>query len=312
MYDLSIVVPVYRCADTLELLHQQLVDSLSSRSITWELVLVNDCCPENSWEVITKLVGDNNNVRGLDLSRNFGQHAAITAGLSKVSGKRVVVMDGDLQDQPKEIPKLLSKAEEGYEVVLAKRVNRKDKFIKRIFSKLFYSVLSFLTGQYHNAEVANFGCYDKKVINAVLSMGDMSRSFPLFVHWAGFKTIEIEVEHARREIGETSYTFRKAMSLAVSSMISFSDKPLKLTVYIGLILSLLAGIVAVLYFIGAIKGMFTVQGWATMVISVWLLGGLNILIIGVVGLYVSKIFEQTKNRPIYIISNDTSLGNSRD
>ncbi|MGL1890235.1 MAG: glycosyltransferase family 2 protein [Spirochaetaceae bacterium] len=309
MYDLSIVVPVYKCAGTIEILRERLDESLTDKNISWELILVNDCCPENSWEIIQKLTNDFVNVRGLNLSRNFGQHAAITAGLSVIKGDKVVVMDGDLQDRPEEIPKLIAKSNEGFDVVLARRVDRKDNIIKKMSSRLFYYTMSKLTGQKYDSTIANFGCYNKKVIEAVLSMGDMSRSFQLFVNWVGFKTAKVDVEHSMREIGETTYTFRKSVSLALNSMISFSNKPLKITVNIGLFLSVVAVIIGLFYFIGALKGLFLVQGWATMVISMWFLGGLTILILGVVGLYISKIFEQTKNRPIFIISEDTSKRN---
>lgn len=301
MIELSIVVPVYGCRDSLEPLHRRIVDALKDVCPTWELLLVNDASFDEAWPLITDLVDRDSRIIGLDLSRNFGQHSAINAGLEYASGDRIVVMDCDLQDRPEEIPRLLAKSREGYEVVLARRKRRKDSFVKKLMSRLFHRVMRFLTGQDHDPSVANFGCYERKVIEAVLSMGDVSRSFPLFVRWVGFSQVYVDVEHAQRQYGESTYTFRKAMKLAVGAMMTFSDRPLRMVVTLGLWMSFVAGMVALGYFVGAIRGAFEVEGWATVVISIWLLAGLVIMIQGVIGIYVAKIFDQTKQRPLYIV-----------
>jgi len=299
--DLSIVVPVYGCIKSLAPLLERTTKALDNQNIDWELILVNDGSKDDAWKKISELAGLDSRVSGVDLSRNFGQHAAITAGLSLVKGDRIIVMDCDLQDRPEEIPTLYSKAKEGYEVVLARRHDRKDKFLKKLSSRIFYSFLSWLTDQEYDPAIANFGCYDRKVIEAVLNVGDKARSFPLFVRWVGFKTVTVDVQHEFREFGQTTYTFRKSISFALNSMLSFSDRLLKITAKIGLFISVISGVAALYYFIGAVRGIFEVQGWATLVISIWMLGGINILIVGIVGLYISRIFEQTKDRPIFII-----------
>ncbi|MFC1529276.1 glycosyltransferase family 2 protein [Gemmatimonadota bacterium] len=312
MLDLSIVVPVFGCAECLPMLRQRIAQTLDDNKVDWELILVNDGSQDGAWDIILSITGQDNRVRGIDLSRNFGQHAAITAGLAHVSGHRIVVMDCDLQDRPEEIPVLLSKSKEGYEVVLARRVARQDSYLKRLFSRFFYRILNWLTGQEYDPAVANFGCYNRKVIEAVLAMGDKARSFPLFVNWVGFHTVSVDVTHASRELGRSTYTFRKSLALALNSMLTFSDRPLRMTVQFGLILSIIAGLVAIWYLIGAVQGAFAVQGWATLVISVWLLGALNILIIGIIGLYISKIFEQSKQRPLFIVRESTDIRRDKD
>lgn len=301
MVELSIVVPVYGCRESLEPLYLRIAAALKDTASDWELLLVNDGSADNAWPVIGELVERDSRVIGLDLSRNFGQHSAINAGLEHASGERVIVMDCDLQDRPEEIPHLLEASRAGNEVVLARRKNRKDGFVKKLTSRAFHKVLRFLTGQEYDSSVANFGCYDRKVIDAVLSMGDVSRSFPLFVRWVGFSQTYVDVQHAQREYGQSTYTFRKAMKLAVGAMMTFSDRPLRMVVTLGLWISLVAGVVAFGYFLGALRGAFDVEGWATVVISIWLLAGLIIMIQGVIGLYVAKIFDQTKRRPLFIV-----------
>jgi polyisoprenyl-phosphate glycosyltransferase len=301
MIDLSIVVPVYGCELSLKPLRDRVASSLEGITQSWELILVNDGSTDGGWETISELVHEGDRIIGIDLSRNFGQHSAINAGLEYSSGRYVVVMDCDLQDRPEEIPRLWSAAQQGFDVVVARRENRKDPIVKRFLSLVFHRAMGFLTGQQFDPAVANFGCYQRRVIDAVLAMGDVSRSFPLFVRWVGFPTTAVDVQHDRREFGSTTYSFRKGLKLALGAMMTFSDRPLRMVVSLGLWLSMAAGVVAFGYFVGAIRGAFEVEGWATVVISIWLLAGIVIMIQGVVGLYVSKIFDQTKERPLYVV-----------
>jgi polyisoprenyl-phosphate glycosyltransferase len=298
---LSIVIPVYGCAGCLDELVSRLAKVLQDVASTWEIILVDDGSKDSAWEVISALIENFPNVIGVELSRNFGQHRAITAGLSVCKGDWVVIMDGDLQDQPEEIPQLIDGAIGGYDVVLARRANRKDRLIKRISSKIFYKILGALTDQEYSSEIANFGCYKRSVIEAVLSLGDYTRFFPLFVKWVGYRTTSVEVVHAKRETGKTAYTFKRAYKLAVDAILAFSDKPLRLIVSTGFFLSIVSFVVAIFYFIGALKKLYIVQGWATIIISMWFLAGFITFLLGLIGLYIARIFDQTKNRPVFII-----------
>lgn len=299
--ELSVVIPVYGCKFALLELYLRLRSELEAFIPDFEIILINDSSPDDAWSIISDLSLKDNRVKGINLSRNFGQHYAITAGLDYCKGNWVVVMDCDLQDRPEEINKLYTKAKEGFDVVFAQRIIRKDSFIKRSFSKLFYSFLGYLTNTEQDATVANFGIYNHKVVNAIKSMGDYQRYFPTMVKWVGFSSIKIPVEHANRNEGKSSYSFGKLIRLAIDVIISFSDKPLRLTVKFGFTLSCLAFIFAIINLVRYIIGSIVVPGYTSLIISVWFLSGLIITLIGIVGLYIGKTFDKVKNRPTYII-----------
>lgn len=298
---LSIVSPVYRAAEIVDQLVSEIQKTMAQLQVSYEIILVDDRSPDNSWDIMKKNAAKFPEVKCLRLSRNFGQHPAILAGLTYATGDWVVVMDCDLQDQPKEIIHLYNKAIEGYDVVLARRENRLDSTLKKVYSKMFSKVFNYLAESNFNNEVANFGIYRSKVIKSVLDMGDYIKAFPLFVNFVGYHTTSIAVEHAERASGESSYNFGKSLSLAFNAIISYSNKPLKIFVKFGMLISLLSfigGLVnIILYFNGSIK----VSGYSSIIISLWLLSGLIITVIGVVGIYIGKVFEQTKSRPPFIV-----------
>ena len=304
---LSIVVPMYCCEGTIE----QLVTRCNA-SMTlvpnhliddYEFILVDDRSPQKDWAVIKRLAQTDGRVKGIRLSRNFGQHAAITAGLARASGDCVVVMDGDLQDRPEEIPQLIDKYSQGsgYDAVVARRADRKDRWIKKSFSRFFYWILHILTGYDLDPATANFGIYSKRLISAVLSLKDKYRFFPLFVKWVGFEITAMDVIHSERTIGKSAYSFGKALRMATNAFLSFSNKPLRIMTYIGMVLSVISFALAVLYFAGALIKGYAVQGWPSLIISIWFIGSVQLLFLGLVGMYVAKNFEQSKNRPLYIV-----------
>ena len=210
----SIVSPVYKAQNIVEQLVGELVSVLDKLMIDYEIILVDDFCPQNSWEYIQTECVKNKSIKGIKLSKNFGQHYAISAGLEAAKGNWIVVMDCDLQDSPSEIPNLLKRAENGFDIVLARRHNRKDGFFKRILSKFFYFVLSYLTGQKIDNKIANFGIYNKKVISVLNNLGEKNRFFPTMIQKIGFKKSSIQVEHSSRHAGSSSYTFKKLLNLA--------------------------------------------------------------------------------------------------
>ncbi len=298
---ISFVSPVYRAEKILNKLVEEIQKVMLEINEPYEIILVDDRSPDNSWQVMQKLSETFPEVMSVRLSRNFGQHPAIMAGLSQVKGEWIVVLDCDLQDQPKEVAKLYTKAKEGYDVVLAKRKNRQDSFFKRKTSLIFSKIYSFFTDTLYDNEVANFGIYNKKVIEAILNISDYIKFFPLFVKFVGFNTTAIEVEHASREEGKSSYSFVKLLSLAFNSIISFSNKPLKLFVKFGLFISVISFLLGVYNIYLAITGQIKVLGYSSIIVSIWFLSGVIITTIGVCGIYVGKIFDQTKNRPVFII-----------
>lgn len=298
---ISVISPVYGCQGCLLDLYQKLVETLEKITNKFEIILVNDASPDQSWRIIQILAERDKRVIGIDLSRNFGQHHAITAGLDYASGEWIVVMDCDLQDQPSEIIRLYNKAHEGYDLVFARRNNRQDKYLKKMSSTLFYKLLSYLTDTPQDPTIANFGIYHRKVIENVKNMRESLRYFPVMVRWIGFKSTAIDIEHASREEGNSTYTFRKLLNLSINVMLAFSDKPLRLTVKLGLTISVLSFCYALYIIFTALNNDVVVLGWSSLIVSVWLVGGIIIFILGILGTYLGKTFDQTKKRPIYIV-----------
>lgn len=298
---ISIVSPVYRAENIVSKLVAEITATVSRMGLSYEIVLVDDRSPDNSWRVMQELTTQYKNLKCVRLSKNYGQHPAIIAGLAEAKGNWVVVMDCDLQDQPKEIVKLYSKAQEGFEIVLASRHNRQDSFIKKASSKLFSILYSYFTETKFDNSVANFGIYSKKVVDEVVKVDDYIKSFPLFVKLVGFRSTTVDVEHAERDSGTSSYSFSKLISLAFNTIISFSNKPLKLFVKFGLLMSVLSFVVGLLIIYKYFSGEITVLGYSSLILSIWFLSGIMITCIGVVGIYIGKIFDQTKGRKPYII-----------
>ncbi|MBR1425958.1 MAG: glycosyltransferase family 2 protein, partial [Paludibacteraceae bacterium] len=291
----------------LEELVTRIVASVSSITDDFEIILVNDASPDNSWAEIERQCTLNPRVKGLNLSRNFGQHYAITAGLTYSTGEWVVVMDCDLQDRPEEIPNLYAQAQEGYDSVLAQRIRRSHGWFKRTASKWFYKVFSYLTETKQDASVANFGIYSRKVIDAVLSMGDAMRYFPTQIQWVGFRKAYLPIQHDERAEGESTYNLSRLFRLAFDTIISFSDKPMRLMVQMGLLVTLASFIVGIVFIVRYCMGLIEVMGFASLIISLWLLGGIIISLIGVVGIYLGKLFEKAKQRPTFIVNDKCNI-----
>lgn len=302
---LSFVSPIYNATPFLEELVTRIINSIPHDFKEYEIIFVDDFSPDNSWDKIVEISKQNPKVKGYKLSRNFGQHYAITAGLNQVTGDYIVVLDCDLQDQPEEVSKLYSKIKEGYDKVLARRYNRQDSFLKKMGSRLFYNTLGYLTGAEQDATVANFGIYSRKVIDAVIQLPEKIKYFPTMVRWVGFSTSYVEVEHASRKEGKSNYNYKKLFTLALDIILAYSDKPLRLIVKFGILVAMTSFLFAFTSIIAKISGIYSVSGYASIITSIWFLSGCIILTLGVVGLYVGKIFEGVKNRPTYIIEKST-------
>ena len=301
---ISIVSPVYRAEKILPILVSEINLVMERIGEDYEIILVDDRSPDNSWEVMNVLSSQNPKIKSIRLSRNFGQHSAIFAGLTKTKGDWVVVMDCDMQDQPKEIAKLYKKALEGYDIVLGQRENRKDKFLKKLTSKLFYKVFNYLSGANFDNNVANFGIYHQKTIKSILDMKDYVKFFSLFINWIGFKSVSIPIEHGEREEGKSTYSVGRLFKQAFNVIISFSDKPLRLFINFGLSISVLSFIVGIYYLYLALTGKIAQPGFSSLILSIWFLSGIIISCIGIVGVYLGKTFDQAKGRPTFIIDEE--------
>ncbi|OQA48352.1 MAG: Undecaprenyl-phosphate 4-deoxy-4-formamido-L-arabinose transferase [Bacteroidetes bacterium ADurb.Bin302] len=304
---LSVVSPVYRTENIVEELVRQLHEQLQLITHDYEIILVNDASPDASWDRIVKVCAEDKRVKGINLSRNFGQHYAITAGLNYAKGEWVVVMDCDLQDRPDEIPNLYRKAQEGWEIVFARRSERKDSFYKKMSSKLFHGIYSYLSGIKTDSSIANFGIFQQKVISEYNNMRETARSFPSLVQYLGFKRTTLDVKHAERFEGKTTYTFSKLIRLTTDVILSNSNKPLKMTVKLGFFISILSFLLALYNIFAHFAGIIKVEGFTTTVFSIWFVGGLLLFVMGIVGLYIGKIFDQVKERQLFIVSNKINI-----
>lgn len=301
---LSVVIPVYGCAACLPELHRRLSAALISITADYQLVFVNDHSPDHSWEVVLELAARDSLVLGLDLSRNFGQHAALTAGLDRARGEWVVVMDCDLQDVPEEIPRLYAHAlDQQLDIVFGRRVARQDAAQKRLVGHVFHRLLAWLGGPAQDPATGNFGIFHRRVVAALGRLREPARAFPLQVHWLGFRRGALDVQHAARPQGRSSYCFGQLLRLAFNVLLAYSDKPLRLLVKLGGGITTGALLYAVYLAWLAVAG----QGLAVLAVllaSVWLLGGLSLAALGLVGLYVARTFDSVKNRPLYVVRDE--------
>lgn len=306
---LSIVSPVYRA----EKIVDELVKRISSeaRKITqdYEIILVEDCGPDNSWGKIEENCRKDSKVKGIKLSRNFGQHYAISAGLTASKGDYVIVMDCDLQDDPVYFKHLLDKVKEGNEIVYTYKKQREHGFLKNLTAYFFFRMYNFLVdspilkGEYN---VGTYSIISRKVVDAYLRVGDYRRHYLSVLRWVGFESSSIIIEHQARYEGKSSYSWGKLITHAIDGIISQSDKILRLTAVFGFILSLISFLAAISIVIGYFLRPFQ-PGWPSMMVLLLLVGGLIITSVGVCGLYIGKIFEQTKNRPHYVINKSFNL-----
>lgn len=299
--EISIVSPVYRAEPLVDALVQRISDEVSRLTDSYEIILVEDCGPDNSWAKIKENCERYPHVKGIKLSRNFGQQHAIQAGLDASAGRYVVTMDCDLQDDPAEIAKLYSKALEGFEIVVASRHNRQDDFFKKFVSRWFNKVLGYLSETVQDSSVANFAIIHRDAVEALKQMNDSNRYYPMMIQWIGFNRTKVSIKHAEREIGGSSYSFRKRLMLAVNTILTFSDKPLRLSVKFGVMISAISVVAAVVMFFLYFSGRVPVAGWTSLAVLITFFSGAIISVLGMVGLYVGRTFESVKKRPTYIV-----------
>ena len=297
---MSIVIPVYGCKAALVELYQRIVITVQQITQDYEIILVNDACPQGSLETIKELCDKDEKVIGIELSRNFGQMKAILAGLDYSTGEWVIVMDCDLQDRPEELINLYNKAQEGYDVVFARRKVRKDSYIKKFFSNMFYKIYSFASNTKYDETLCNFSILNRNVVDNYCKMREEHRAFVMYIQWMGFKQTAIDVMHDQRKEGKSSYNFSKRVKLGVDIIFSQSDKLLKVIAILGFFITLISiiAVIAIIvnYFVNNVS-----QGWSSIIAIMCLISGILIFAIGTVGIYVGNIFIQTKERPLYIV-----------
>jgi dolichol-phosphate mannosyltransferase len=300
--ELSVVVPVYGCADCLVALHDRLTRSLVQITKRYELVFIDDYSTDDGWSVLRRLAREDDHVRAFRLSRNFGQDAAITAGLAQARGAWTVVMDCDLQEAPEDIPRLWAAAGEGYDVVRTTRRGWRHSAFRRAASRI-YRRLTLETDV--RPDYSNLSLLSRRVVDAFLRLNDRDREYMIALDWLGFDSTTIEIEHHERHSGKSAYTAERLVRAALDGMFFRSTVLLRLVVLVGFLVALAGVVVAIFevieYFAQPEK---TVPGYTSLAVLVLVMAGFIIISVGVVGLYVGRIFEQVKNRPLFLIDSE--------
>ncbi len=299
--ELSVVVPVYGCRDCLPELHQRLTAQLAAITADYEVILVDDRSPDGSWSVLKSLSAADAKVKAIRLSRNFGQHNAITAGLAASEGKWTVVMDCDLQDPPEEIAALYEAARrEGYDLVLARRASRSHSWIRQTLARVYFKLLNTFMGTRIDGSFGTFSILSRKVVDAYLDMGDRDRHYLFVLQWLGFEQGSVQFEQAPRGAGRSSYTLGRLLRHAVRGVFFQTTNVLLYIVYFGFLIAA-GGVLLAAYFVYLVAVAHPPPGWTSVMVLLLIVGGFIIVSTGVTGLYIGRVFEQVKGRPLYVI-----------
>jgi polyisoprenyl-phosphate glycosyltransferase len=306
--ELSIVVPVFNEEATLPELRRQLAEVLPEMIGGAEVILVNDGSRDRTAELIGQICHEDPRFSGVHFSRNFGHQAAVAAGLRYASGRAVVVMDADLQDPPRLVLSLLEKWREGYEVVYARHARReRETPLKRAFAYAYYRVLQRVAQHDVPADTGDFCLMDRRVVDLLNAMPERNRYIRGLRAWVGFRQTAVDFDRPGRFAGEAKYTLRKSLGLAVNGVISLSKAPLRIATWFGLLVSVTSFVLAVVFVIEKLTVGFEIRGWASTVVIILFLGGVQLLTIGIIGEYISRIYDEVKQRPLYIVRDTDNL-----
>ncbi len=303
MKKISILIPCYNEQQSLPLLYPELVKLMDSEpNYEWELMFVNDGSRDNTLTVLQQLRGQDQRVNYVDLSRNFGKEAAMLAGFDHVTGDCMVIIDADLQHPPKLIHDMIHLWEQGYDDVYAKRKTRgKESWLRKRLSLQFYKILQSSSRFDVLQNVGDFRLLDRCCINALKQMRESERYTKGMYSWIGFRKKDIEFEQGDRQAGKSSWNYKQLFSFAIDGITSFTNVPLRISTIVGFIVSLFAFLYMIYVFIKALIYGDPVQGYPTLVILILFLGGIQLLSLGIIGEYIGRIYNETKNRPDYIV-----------
>lgn len=305
---LSVVIPIYNEQENLPVLHSRLTEVATSMGVPYELIYVNDGSADNSAYMLKAMASQDPNMRYVWLSRNFGHQIAVSAGLDRARGKRIAIIDADLQDPPELIKELWVKMDDGYEVVYAKRRKRKgESFMKLLTAKVFYRLLARITSVSIPVDTGDFRLMDAKVVHYLKLMPEQQKFLRGQISWIGFRQTYVEYDRKERTAGTTGYTYSKMLKFALDGITSFSDFPLKLATITGFTISGLSFVVLLYALYGKLVLKDTVSGWASLMVSILFLGGVQLVTIGIIGEYIGRLSQNVKNRPLYIVDEETEL-----
>ena len=303
----SIIIPIFNEEAIVPELCRRLKGVIDALSGTVEVIFIDDGSADRTADTLRELHAADSRIKLVSLSRNFGHQAAITAGLDEASGSAVILMDGDLQDPPEMIPEMIAKWKEGYHVVYTVKRSRKEGALKRLAFAAFYKIMHMFSSVSIPMEAGHFSLMDRRVVDVLRGMHERNRYISGMRAWAGFRQTGIPFDREARFAGEPKMTLKRLMNLALDGLISFSHAPLRLAIYLG-------AIVAAGSFLGALyviyEKLFTdkaILGWASTIVAVTFIGGMILLTLGVIGEYVGRIYDEGKQRPIYVIKEKTGL-----
>lgn len=305
--DLSVVIPIYNEQENIQLLYTRVKGVLDRMLVSYELVFVNDGSKDFSLSLIEGLAAKDSNVKFIDFSRNFGHQIAVTAGLDHAIGDRVVIIDADLQDPPELIPEMYLRMDDNFQVVYARRRSRKgESFLKKFTAKMFYRTLSSITAIDIPLDTGDFRIVDRKVVDVLKNMPEQQKFLRGQISWIGFNQTYIEYDREERHGGQTGYTYKKMFRFALDGITSFSNLPLKVASLMGFIVSGIAFIIMLYALYIRFFHNDYVQGWTSMILSVMFIGGIQLICVGIIGEYISRISTNIRQRPLYI-TNKTNI-----
>jgi len=304
---ISVVIPVYNEELIIHELIKRVKSNIEKITSEYEILLIDDGSLDSTWIKIEIESTLEPRVKALKFSRNFGHHYAITAGIEKSTGDYVVIMDGDLQDNPEAIPVLFNKVKENYDIVFVNRINRPEGKLYLLIQRLFYWLLRNLSGIKFDRRQANFSIIKRKVANAFLKFPEQSRFYVSTIKWLGFESTSIDFSHGNRFGGNPSYTIRKRMRLAFDIIFSFSNRPLVFAIYLGSVISGISFLTFIYLLIRSQISEFSVLGWASIICAIFFTSGLTLVILGIHGLYIGGIFSEVKRRPLFIVSEEKNF-----
>ncbi|MDJ1474611.1 glycosyltransferase family 2 protein [Bacillus wiedmannii] len=305
---ISIVVPMYFEEEVAQECYNRLKSVMLQNDINYEFVFVNDGSTDRTMEILSEIAANDYRTKIVNFARNFGHQIAVTAGIAAAKGDAIVIIDADLQDPPEVIPELIAKWEEGYEVVYAKRKQRKgETWFKLLTAKYFYKFLNYMSDIDIPKDTGDFRIIDRKVADVFNQMTERNRFIRGMMSWVGFRQTYVEYERDERFAGETKYPLKKMIKFASDGIIAFSTKPLRIVMTLGL-LSVLISIIVLLYTITVkIIGTGTQTGWASIMVAITFFSGIQLLGLGIVGQYIARIYDESKNRPIYIVKETINI-----
>jgi glycosyltransferase involved in cell wall biosynthesis len=307
MHEITVIAPVYNEEQNISEFITRVDSNLKIISDNYKIILVDDGSKDASWIKIETECLKNKNVAGLKLSKNFGHHFAITAGIHNSNSEWVVVMDSDLQDRPEVIPMLFKKAKDGFDVVFVSRIDRPEAKWYLLIQKLFYFALRILSGIDFDSRQANYSIISNKVVESFKQFPENARFYPTTLKWLGFNRSEIQAKHGIRHSGRASYTLGKRIKLASDVILAFSERPLKFAIGLGCIFSILSFLFTLYLMIKKVTLGFTITGWTSIMVSLFFFSGLILTVLGINGIYLSKVFTEVKRRPLFIVEKSFGL-----